>query len=93
MEEQNGHVPREHHAGEYLANERTFLAWIRTCIAIISLGFIVAKFGIWLREIAIRLNPQVQLPQANASLPIGIAMVAFGGVLAMLAAWHAAFNS
>jgi putative membrane protein len=29
---------------ESMANERTFLAWIRTCIALIGLGFIIAKF-------------------------------------------------
>jgi uncharacterized membrane protein YidH (DUF202 family) len=38
---------------EYLANERTFLAWLRTCIAIIGLGFVVARFGLFLREFGI----------------------------------------
>jgi putative membrane protein len=93
MKEQNGHVPVERRASEYLANERTFLAWIRTCIAIISLGFVVAKFGLWLREAAAHINPQMQATQAGASLPIGVAMMAFGGVLAVLAAWrHAVVN-
>ena len=39
-------------ATEYLANERTFLAWIRTSIAVISLGFVIAKFSVWLNELA-----------------------------------------
>ena len=30
-------------ATEYLANERTFLAWVRTGIAVITLGFALAK--------------------------------------------------
>jgi hypothetical protein len=45
-------LPEDKRASEYLANERTFLAWIRTSIAIISLGFVIAKFGVWLRELA-----------------------------------------
>ncbi|MGN6348664.1 MAG: YidH family protein [Candidatus Nitrosocosmicus sp.] len=35
---------------ESMANERTFLAWIRTCIALIGLGFIIAKFGLFVEE-------------------------------------------
>ena len=34
---------------DYLANERTFLAWIRTRMAVMNLGFVVAKFSLWLR--------------------------------------------
>ena len=29
-----------------MANERTYLAWVRTGIAVMALGFVVAKFGI-----------------------------------------------
>ena len=39
-------------AADHLANERTFLAWIRTSLAVIGLGFAVAKFGTWLRELS-----------------------------------------
>jgi inner membrane protein YidH len=35
---------------QHLANERTFLSWLRTSIALIGLGFIVARFGLFLRE-------------------------------------------
>jgi len=30
----------------HLANERTFLAWIRTSIGIMAFGFVVEKFGL-----------------------------------------------
>jgi len=73
---------------ELLAAERTFLAWVRTSIAVASLGFVVAKFGIWLREFAAQLNPQIHMHSTALSLPIGIGMMLFGGALTILAAWH-----
>jgi putative membrane protein len=86
-EQQAAAVHPERRATEYLANERTFLAWVRTSIAVISLGFVVAKFGVWLRELALRTAPQTS-PPSETSLYAGIAMMAAGGVLAMLAAWR-----
>jgi putative membrane protein len=81
-------IPDEKRASEFLANERTFLAWIRTSIAVISLGFVVAKFGVWLRELSASLAPGVPIHSTGLSLPMGIAMMAMGGALAVLAAWH-----
>lgn len=81
-------LPDHQKATEHLAAERTFLAWVRTAIAVISLGFVVAKFGVWLRELAARLNPQMQLHSTGMSLPMGVGMMAFGGILTVVAAWH-----
>ena len=81
-------LPDHQKATEHLAAERTFLAWVRTSIAVISLGFVVAKFGVWLRELAARLDPQTQSQGPGISLPIGLGMMVFGGVLTLLAAWH-----
>jgi putative membrane protein len=89
-EEKKPHAPLadDKRGNEYLANERTFLAWIRTAIAIISLGFVVTKFSVWLRELALRLNPQnLPLPSnTGTSLPIGVTLMILGGILAVLAA-------
>jgi putative membrane protein len=76
-------------ASEHLAAERTFLAWIRTSVSIISLGFVVAKFGLWLRELSEQLGPgMMNIHKSSASLPIGIGLMAIGGALALLALWH-----
>jgi putative membrane protein len=37
---------------DHAANERTFLAWVRTGIAVIAFGFVIEKFNFFLREIA-----------------------------------------
>ena len=42
--------PGPSYSQENMANERTFLAWIRTYIALIGLGFIIAKFGLFVEE-------------------------------------------
>ena len=34
----------------YFAQERTFLAWIRTGLGLMGVGFAVARFGLFLRE-------------------------------------------
>jgi len=75
-------------ASEYLASERTFLAWIRTSIAIVSLGFVVAKFGVWLRELSSQFEQHPHISTTGMSLPIGATMIAFGGLVALLAFWH-----
>ena len=73
---------------DYLANERTFLAWIRTSIAVMSLGFVVAKFSLWLRVLGARMQPQAPLRSTGTSLPLGVGMMAFGSVLAIAAFMH-----
>jgi hypothetical protein len=37
---------------DHAANERTFLAWIRTGIAVIAFGFLVEKFNLFLLTLA-----------------------------------------
>ena len=60
-----------------MAAERTFLAWIRTGIALMGFGFVVARFGLFLRELTLAGTPQ-RLPNISFSLPIGIGLIFFG---------------
>lgn len=76
------------YTSELLAAERTFLAWVRTSIAVVTLGFVVAKFGLWMRELALQLNPRASIQSTHLSLPIGVGMMAFGAALVIFAAWH-----
>ncbi len=45
-------APHEETVRLHQANERTMLAWIRTGIALMTFGFAIARFGVFLREIA-----------------------------------------
>lgn len=76
------------HISDHLANERTFLAWIRTSISVIGLGFVVAKFSVWLRELAVRVNDTTPPRHSGLSMPLGIALMLAGALLALLAAWR-----
>ena len=42
----------ENNVRDHLANERTFLAWIRTSLGLIGLGFVLARMGLFLRQLA-----------------------------------------
>ena len=80
--------PVEKHASDLLANERTFLAWIRTSVAVISLGFVIAKFRIWLEDLARAGSAPPPPSKLGDSFAIGLAMMALGGLLTLLAAWR-----
>ncbi|MGH7526222.1 MAG: YidH family protein [Gemmatimonadales bacterium] len=61
----------------YFAAERTMLAWLRTGIAIMAFGFVVARFGLFLRL----LQPQGGLVASHGLSPyLGTALVALGVV-------------
>lgn len=65
-------------AREHLANERTALAWVRTCATLVGLGFAVARFGVFLRTDRGGWEP----PAAEA---LGAVLVAAGAVAAVAA--------
>lgn len=71
-------------ATDHLANERTFLAWIRTSIALIGFGFVVVKFALFVRQISVALGGKEVPPGKGYSATIGVVMVAFGAVMAIL---------
>ncbi len=61
----------------YLAGERTLLAWIRTGLALMGLGFVVARFGLFLREVAVAQHAAVP-PTSGLSLWVGSGLIVLG---------------
>jgi putative membrane protein len=66
------------------AAERTLLAWVRTGLAMMGFGFVVARFGWFLREMAEL--PQRPSHSSNWSVVAGVALIALGVVVSLLAA-------
>ena len=72
---------------DHAANERTFLAWVRTAIAVMAFGFLVEKFDLFL-EIATRSSGSARgLPVGGQLLAniAGLALIALGGATMVLA--------
>lgn len=69
----------------YLAAERTLLAWIRTGLSLMGFGFVVARFGLFLREMAVA-DAKISHRPHSASLWIGVTLVAAGVIVNVLAA-------
>ena len=69
---------------EHLANERTFLAWIRTSIALMGFGFVIVKFTLFLKQLSLLLETS-SVPSKGYSSVIGVVMVAIGVIIAILA--------
>ena len=74
----------------YFAAERTLLAWVRTGLAMMGFGFVVARFGLFLRELAAMKD--VSPHQHSAfSLWMGTTLVVLGVAVNLAAAvmhWH-----
>ena len=72
---------------EHFANERTFLAWIRTSIALMGFGFVIVKFAFFLREISSLLEKDGVSSKGYSAI-VGVIMVALGVIIAVLAFLH-----
>lgn len=68
---------------DHLANERTLLSWVRLAIAITALGFVVARFGLFIAQL---LTAQgVHAARTGLSLPVGVILILAGPVFAVVA--------
>lgn len=80
------------HARDHMANERTFLAWIRTSIGIMAFGFVVEKFSLFMKQMDVVFGKSNAQPPLGLTHPIqgyssifGVFLVALGVVICLLA--------
>ena len=72
---------------DHAANERTFLAWVRTAIAVMAFGFIVEKFNVFLEVAAPSLADRtLSLPGQRFGNIVGLALILFGAAMVAIAA-------
>ncbi|RZU41519.1 YidH family protein [Edaphobacter modestus] len=71
----------------YFAAERTFLAWIRTGLALMGLGFAIARFGLFIRQLHISTSPHStgSVPSAGSAFT-GISLLVLGILVNVLGA-------
>jgi putative membrane protein len=72
---------------DHLANERTFLAWVRTGIAVMAFGFVIERFGLLLRELGLKVGLS-----SSSSIPyskwLGIVVAILGMIMLIVALFH-----
>lgn len=73
--------------GDHSANERTFLAWVRTAIAVMAFGFLVERFDLFLVLAAPSLAGRIlRMPSQQFGSEAGLALIVLGAAIIAIAA-------
>jgi putative membrane protein len=67
----------------FFAAERTLLAWQRTAIALMGFGFVVERFGLFLRMLG---TQPLSTSQRGFSLWLGVGLLLIGAAVAVVSA-------
>lgn len=73
--------------GDHAANERTFLAWVRTAVSTMAFGFLVEKFDLFLEVASVSLAGRAPSPTGQVVGNVaGLALILLGGAMMVVAA-------
>ena len=72
---------------EHQANERTFLAWVRTSLSFLAIGLALARFSLFVRQFGSSQNTANTF-SSDLTILLGAAMVAIGIITIVLGLWE-----
>lgn len=79
---------------DHSANERTFLAWVRTSIAVIAFGFLVERFDLFIAFARISIGKnQLPVPRGEFGQLAGLVLIILGMAMILVAALRFARNA
>jgi putative membrane protein len=93
VSENNTPIPQptrpESRVRDHLANERTFLAWIRTSLGMIGIGFVLARMSVFLRQLSMvgESAPRPEIRGSQEFLITGVMFLLLGIVICLGACW------
>lgn len=70
----------------FFAAERTLLAWLRTGLTIMALGFVVSRFGLFVQLLAAQSKATLAANHSSLSAALGISFVIIGALAVVAAA-------
>ncbi len=73
---------------DHAANERTFLAWVRTAIAVMAFGFVIERFDLFLQVIAPQTQRQLGPHGSTFANAAGLAFIAIGVAMIVIAGFR-----
>jgi putative membrane protein len=73
---------------DHAANERTFLAWVRTSVAVVGFGFLVERFDLFIGVMAPKLKRAAGLPGEQFGHIAGLTLIVLGMAMIGIAAWR-----
>lgn len=72
---------------DHAANERTFLAWVRTAIAMMAFGFLLERFDLFLQFAAVSLGSNApRIPSSGFGREAGLGLLLVGAAITAIAA-------
>lgn len=79
-------VPDESDPRVFFAAERTLLAWLRTGLTIMALGFVVSRFGLFVQLLAAQSQQPLPTVHSSLSAVLGVTFVIVGAFTILVAA-------
>jgi putative membrane protein len=73
---------------DHAANERTFLAWVRTAVAVMAFGFVIERFDLFLKVIALQRQSPLNSPGSSFANAAGLAFIAIGVAMIVISAFR-----